>query len=269
MVRPVDFERYLTKIDPDLYGSGNTIYGGDGDDDITVIGNDNKVYGGAGNDTISYAGTNNLIDGGAGNDTIQNIKADYIKQTIQKPSPPVVSTPKPIVETPPASTTEEVPTFSAVTSPKITASKVSEQKITGYGTSGPIFSNVSSNAALNIEGSGKTLLVSDTSGSNEYNVNGNDNRVEFVGDSGSNTYNVSGKDNVVSIYNLGSDDTVNLSGSAEDWTVVDKEKGTEDTARESSYYVTLYNENTGTYVKVASDRSSRDTSWLLNKIKYS
>ncbi|WP_218829620.1 Ig-like domain-containing protein [Gallibacterium anatis] len=61
-----------------LEADNSRIFGGNGDDTITIkgdlFGTGNQIFGDAGNDTITISGNirgyNNLIDGGAGNDTI-------------------------------------------------------------------------------------------------------------------------------------------------------------------------------------------------------
>ncbi|WP_230589054.1 Ig-like domain repeat protein [Gallibacterium anatis] len=61
-----------------LEADNSRIFGGKGDDTITIngdlFGTGNQIFGDAGNDTITISGnirgSNNLIDGGAGNDTI-------------------------------------------------------------------------------------------------------------------------------------------------------------------------------------------------------
>ncbi|MEH8033332.1 Ig-like domain-containing protein [Gallibacterium anatis] len=69
-----------------LEADNSRIFGGNGDDTITIngdlFGTGNQIFGDAGNDTITISGnirgSNNLIDGGAGNDTI-TLKGEVLK----------------------------------------------------------------------------------------------------------------------------------------------------------------------------------------------
>ena len=54
-------------------GTGNTVYGNDGNDTIYVTSGKNVIYGGAGADTIKIGGgASHIISGGAGNDTFNH-----------------------------------------------------------------------------------------------------------------------------------------------------------------------------------------------------
>ncbi|OGH97494.1 MAG: hypothetical protein A2039_02915 [Candidatus Melainabacteria bacterium GWA2_34_9] len=133
----------------------------------------------------------------------------------------------------------------------------------------PEFAQVNSpatNANANVNGHGKTMLVNDVGGTNNNYVSGHDNRVEFIGDADVNNFHVNGEDNEVSVYNIGADDTVFLKGNARDWEI--DEIPQSGNTRGSSHYVVFHNTKTGTYVKAASDRGSRDENWIKSRIVY-
>jgi len=56
---------------PDWDPYGSSVFGGNGDDDISVFGYDLVLSGGNGEDTVSAAGSGNLLEGGNGDDRLE------------------------------------------------------------------------------------------------------------------------------------------------------------------------------------------------------
>ena len=61
--------RSIDTPDWDIYGS--RVFGGNGDDDISVYGFDLVLRGGNGNDSVAAAGSGNLLEGGNGDDRVE------------------------------------------------------------------------------------------------------------------------------------------------------------------------------------------------------